>query len=101
MFYVLRFSLAPAGLHAWGVAYNGPDQAEAIAAFDLIRLDKFWCLSKALVWRQASGLRVLDAHGVMRPASATDPDWLLRQSEVVGAIDNCSRAPEEVVVAQG
>jgi hypothetical protein len=101
MFYVLRFALGPAGLHAWGVAYSGPDQAEAIAAFDLLRLDDFWCRSKVLVWRLASGLRVLDACGVTRPAGATDPDWLLRQSEVVGAIERCTHAPDVVMVAQG
>jgi len=87
MHYVIRLSFKPGAGYVWAVAYAGADRPEARAAFDLIPLDEVWCIRKALVQQQPTGLAVLDSGGVPPPRGDQGPGWLAQAPAAAAAIE--------------
>jgi hypothetical protein len=87
VFYVIRLTFKPGAGYVWGVAYAGTDRPEARAAFDLIELDEVWCLHKALVRQQSTGLAALDFDGAAQPRGDQGFRWLAHAPAAAAAIE--------------
>jgi hypothetical protein len=87
MYYVIRLSFRPGAGYIWGVAYAGADRPEARATFDLIQLDRVWCIRKALVQQQPTGLAVLDSGETAQPRGDKRSGWLAHMPTAAAAIE--------------
>jgi hypothetical protein len=92
VFYVIRLTFKPGAGYVWAVAYAGADRPEARATFDLIGLDQVWCIRKALVQQQPTGLAVLDSGEVALPRGDKQSGWLAHAPTAAAAIEAHGRA---------